>query len=176
MHYGQESSTICCKLCQDGTGCQILSDTRAEGGETQPSHASLWMELCHCEDLVVWHVNAVLSNEVQVDVWARTAQCIPWEMEEMCSPNPNPMAVHQASSPASEASAVRTCLLTKISTSAAVATVKRDAVSQLSCSTNGLINHKQYIISGKCKWAEWKNCPLKSWNLYWFIWINLIFG
>lgn len=71
MHYGQESTNICSELCQDGTGCQVLSDTRAEGGKTQPSHASLCMELCHCGDLVGWHVSILLTNEVQVDVGSK---------------------------------------------------------------------------------------------------------
>lgn len=44
MHYGQESTNICCELCQDGTDCQILSDTRAVqggGGGAAQSRQSL---------------------------------------------------------------------------------------------------------------------------------------
>lgn len=72
MHYGQESTNIRCELCQDGTDCQILSDTRAEegGGGDQHSHASL-NGVMSLWALVVWHVRILLSNEVQVDMVSR---------------------------------------------------------------------------------------------------------
>ena len=65
MRYGQESTNICCKLCQDGTGCQILSDTRAEGG-WKPSPVTPVSEWSYVIVGILWCGMQTLSNEVQV--------------------------------------------------------------------------------------------------------------
>lgn len=63
----------------------------------------------------MWHVNALLSNEVQVDVVSKGSPVhSPWnEWErEMCLTSPNAIAVTQELHPAaSEAATVRTFLL-----------------------------------------------------------------
>lgn len=146
MQYGQESTNICCKLCQDGTGCQIPSDTRAGGGDPAQSRQSL-NGVMSLWDLVVWHVNALLSNEVQVEWTGEEGQPstfpMEWESDTYLT-SPNVTAFNQNLSPAArEASRVKTFLLQSSLLLYAVAKIKCHSLSQLSCSSKGLIKHKQ---------------------------------
>lgn len=112
MQYGQESTNICCKLCQDGTGCQIPSDTRAEGGDPAQSRQSL-NGVMSLWDLVVWHVNAPRLTKCRWTGEQGQPSAFPMEWEsDACLASPKVTAFKQKRSPAArEASRVKTLFL-----------------------------------------------------------------
>lgn len=66
MHYGQEPTNICCKLCQTELAARFLVIQELSGGK--PSPVTPVSEWSYVIVGILWCGMQTLSNEVQVDL------------------------------------------------------------------------------------------------------------
>lgn len=67
MHYGQEPTNICCKLCQTELAARFLVIQELSGGG-KPSPVTPVSEWSYVIVGILWCGMQTLSNEVQVDL------------------------------------------------------------------------------------------------------------